>query len=266
MGTQPDRRPGGEQQNQSRAQDRLSRAVPHRLGRAVFVAGEHRGHLRPFRRYGRQLEIGVHAVFGGPGGWCRKRAAPMATVVLGSASIAGARPNSAEISWETIGIRDEPPASRIASSCVPSMAADSSARCSVSMVRSRSGRIISSNSARVSRTRCRTPPSATGMVVSVSTDRASFASVHSRRSRATSGTMFGSFGSIWVSGTPAAAHTCSNSISSKVTPPSLSIPSGLPRTVNAVGESFRTTAASKVPPPRSYTARWAPTSTRSRLA
>ena len=80
----------------------------------------------------------------------------MATVVLGSASIAGARPNSAEISWETIGIRDEPPASRIASSCVPSMAADCSARCSVSMVWSRSGRIISSNSARVSRTRCRT--------------------------------------------------------------------------------------------------------------
>ena len=55
-----------------------------------------------------------------------------------------------------------------------------------SMVRSRSGRIISSSSARVSRTRCRMSPSATGMVASVSADRASLASVHSRRSRATS--------------------------------------------------------------------------------
>ena len=72
MGTEPDRRPGGEQQSQGGAQDRLARAAPHRLRRAVFVAGEHRGHLRPFRRYGRQLETGVHAVFGGPGGWCEK--------------------------------------------------------------------------------------------------------------------------------------------------------------------------------------------------
>jgi hypothetical protein len=107
------RRPGGCQQNHGRrAQDRLARAVPHRLRRAVFVAREHRGHPRPFRPDGRQLEIGIHAVCAGLGDCREKRAAPMATVVLGWVSIAGAWPNSADTSWETSGIWDEPPTSR----------------------------------------------------------------------------------------------------------------------------------------------------------
>ena len=178
-------------------------------------------------------------------------AAPAATTILGSLSTATGRPSSAETICETSGIRDDPPTSRTAASSPGGVWACATARRSASTVSAIAGRIMSSNSVRHSRTMVCRPGSRTGIITSVSADRVSLAAVHSRRSPATAVCTAGSSGSRRSQASPSAARTCAKTASSKSTPPRRSMPVGRPWTANEPSGAFRTTAASKVPPPRS---------------
>ncbi len=126
-------------------------------------------------------------------------AAPSATAYFGCASTTVGRPSSSEIIRETSGIRDDPPTSSTAESWVGSTCAERSVRTRVPIVDSTGARIMSSNSARVSRTSKWRLGRNTGIVVSVSTESASLASTQSWRSRASAMPVCGSLMSSSVS-------------------------------------------------------------------
>ncbi len=132
-------------------------------------------------------------------------------------------------------------------------AAESTARTKASTVSPIDGRIISSNSERTSRTCVFSPGNRTGITTSVSADRASLASLHSCRNLATAETIAGSEISNSPHASPTLERTCSNTSWSKSIPPRRSMPSERPSSSNSASGSLRTIAASKVPPPRSYT-------------
>ena len=185
-------------------------------------------------------------------------AAPLAMAFLGSASTATGRPSCSETSCATSGIRDEPPTSSTVVSCSGSQPADRTAVRSAVTVSSTCGRIIDSNSLRCRRTEPRAAGISTGIDTSVSAESASLASVQSRRSRATADRTAGSVSSRSVNAAGMPSRTCSNTTSSKSTPPRRSSPSGRPSNPKPAvpdaaeaGSALRTTAASKVPPPRS---------------
>ena len=95
-------------------------------------------------------------------------------------------------------------------------------------------RIMSSSSARVSRTDGCGPAAAPGSTSSVSTDSASLASTQSRRSRASAAVAVGVVRVQLASAVAAARRaTCRNTASSKSMPPRCSMPSGGPRMLEA---------------------------------
>ena len=105
------------------------------------------------------------------------------------------------------------------------------------------------------------------MDTSVSADSASLASVHSRRT-AGHRRQHGRIGLVQPVERlrQPGSTTCSNTSSSKSMPPSRSTPSGPAEEAEARARSLWTTAASNVPPPKSYTAIVEPGSTRSAAA
>ena len=131
-------------------------------------------------------------------------AAPKAMASLGWASMAMGRPSSAPTIWATSGMRDEPPTSRTALMSSDVTPAVRMARRRATIVSEIAGRIIASNSARVSLTSVCRPGSSTGIDTSVSDESASLASMHSWRSRATAAWAVGSSGSggFEIIGTP----------------------------------------------------------------
>ncbi len=177
-------------------------------------------------------------------------AAPKGMASLGWASMAMGRPSSAPTIWATSGMRDEPPTSSTAPMSSAATPADRMARRRATIVSAIAGRIIASNSDRVSRTSVCSPGSSTGIDTSVSDDSASLASMHSWRSRATAAWAAGSSGSSRSSASPTAWRTWANTASSKSMPPSRSMPSGDPM-ISKPSAVRRTAAASNVPPPRS---------------
>ena len=134
------------------------------------------------------------------------RTAPRATSCLGWVSSAVGTVNSRVSISLTSGIRELPPTSRMLRSVDGSTWADRSARPIAATVSVSAGRIISSNSARVTRTVVFSPGSATGTRVSTSVDRASLASTQSRRSRARPTVTAGSSGSSAVGSGPERAE------------------------------------------------------------
>ena len=188
-------------------------------------------------------------------------AAPKAMASFGWASMAMGRPSSAATIWATSGMRDEPPTSRTALISSFDTRAERMARRRATMVSEMAGRIIASNSARVRRTSVCSPGSSTGIDTSVSLDSASLASMHSCRRRATAACAAGSSGSSRSSPSCTAWRTWAYTASSKSMPPRRSMPSGVPMISNPSCRR-RTMAASKVPPPRSYTATTEPGSSR----
>ena len=149
-------------------------------------------------------------------------AAPIAVSALGFGATVTGRPRTSETTWVTSGRRADPPVSSTAETSSGLLPATSIARCSVAAVSSTAGRIISSNSARASRTVVSIPGSATGIRTSVSAESASLADAHSRRNRASAGRTAGSAGSMASQRSPSARRTWSNTISSKSSPPSSS--------------------------------------------
>ena len=190
-------------------------------------------------------------------------AAPRATACFGCVSTATGRPRPEDTSSATRGIRELPPTSSTWSTASAARPADRSARSSAVTVSASVGRIISSSSARVTRTCVCTDGSSTGTRISLSSDSPSLACVHSMRSRDTAARAWGSSGSSDSYASSTEAVTRENSAASTSMPPRRSIPSGEPRIVKPPSASLRSTAASNVPPPRSYTATTAPSSTRS---
>ena len=188
-------------------------------------------------------------------------AAPRATAYFGCASSTVGRPSASEIMCATSGIRVEPPTSSTAASSLGSTCADSSVRISVLIVVSTGVRIMASKSALLSCTSACRLGRNTAIVVSSSTDSVSLAATHSWRSRATVATFCGSRMSSAVSAPPVAVLTWARIASSKLPPPSCSMPSARP-TISIRPASLRSTVASKVPPPRSYTAIVAPSANR----
>ena len=188
-------------------------------------------------------------------------AAPSATACFGWASTATGRSTSELTSWATIGIRDEPPTSSTECSSSGVHPADRMARFNASTEPYRAGRTMASSSDRVRRTSVTRFGSSTGIDVSVSDDSASLAWTHSSRSRATAATAAGSSSLSSDSLPPRASRTWLKTAASKSMPPRRSMPSGCPRMSKPV-PVLRSTAASKVPPPRSYTATMAPASMR----
>jgi hypothetical protein len=89
------------------------------------------------------------------------------------------------------------------------------------------------------------------MVTVVSDDSASFASTQSRRSCAIASSVPGSVGSNPFASAPMTRRTWPITAASTSTPPSRSMPSGSPRTVNAPSRPISSTTVSNVPPPRS---------------
>ncbi len=177
-------------------------------------------------------------------------AAPRATDALGSTSMARGRSNSSDRSWATSGMRDDPPMSRIALSSSARTPALSRAARRVTSVSARAGSIIASNSDRTTRTCEWAPGSITETVASESEDSASLASAQSFRRRVSAARTSGA-GSRSVGGRSALPRTWSKISWSKSAPPSRSIPCGVPRTAKVSASVFRSTVASKVPPPRS---------------
>ena len=177
-------------------------------------------------------------------------AAPRATAYLGCASTRVGRFSAAVIIWATSGIREDPPTSSTALRSAGSTRAERSVRVSAPIVDSICARIMSSNSPRVSRmSKCRFGRN-TGMAASVSTDSASLAAMQSCRSRARAMPVCGLLRSSSLSAPPELKLMCARIASSKSTPPSRSMPSGLPR-MSMPAPRLRSTVASKVPPPRS---------------
>ena len=151
----------------------------------------------------------------------------------------------------TSGIREDPPTSSTALRSAGSTRAERSVRVSAPIVDSICARIMSSNSPRVSRTsKCRFGRN-TGMAASVSTDSASLAAMQSWRSRASAMPVCGLLRSSSLSAPPELKLMWARMASSKSTPPSRSMPSGLPRMSMPAPARLRSTVASKVPPPRS---------------
>jgi hypothetical protein len=148
-------------------------------------------------------------------------------------------------------MRDEPPTSRTALISSDVTPAVRMARRRATIVSEIAGRIIASNSARVSLTSVCRPGSSTGIDTSVSDESASLASMHSWRSRATAAWAVGSSGSRRSSASPTAPRTWENTASSKSMPPRRSMPSGEPMISKLSSFVRRTAAASNVPPPRS---------------
>ncbi len=192
------------------------------------------------------IDSGVAA----PRRWATAMAAPKEIASLGWASMAIGRPSSAPTIWATSGMRDDPPTSSTALMSSSFTPADRMARRRATMVSEMAGRIIASNSERVSRTSVCRPGSSTGIDTSVSLESASLASMHSWRSRATAAWAAGSSGSSASRASPTASRTWANTASSKSMPPRRSMPSGEPM-ISKPCAVRRTTAASKVPPPRS---------------
>ena len=181
-------------------------------------------------------------------------AAPLAIAFFGSASTATGRPSCSETSCATSGIRDEPPTSRTAVSCVGGQpgGGDGAAQRGDGLLERRADQLL--ELAAVQPHRARGAGQQTGTDASVSELSASLASVQlaahpghgrqhvrcrSRRGRSN------------ASGAP--ARTWSNTASSKSMPPSCSTPSGRPSRAKPGlrAASLRSTAASNVPPPRS---------------
>ncbi len=184
-------------------------------------------------------------------------AAPSATAYLGCASTSVGRLSAAVIICATSGIREEPPTSSTALRSVGSTRAERSVRVSAPIVDSIWARIMSSNSPRVRRTsKCRFGRN-TGMDASVSIESASFAAMQSCRSRARAMPVCGLLRSSSLSAPPELKLMWARIASSKSTPPSRSMPSGLPR-MSMPTARLRSTVASNVPPPRSYTATVSP--------
>ena len=129
--------------------------------------------------------------------------------------MATGRPSADMSICPTSGMRDEPPTSSTDRSSSVVTSADASARRMASTVSSSAGRIRFSNSPRVSRISVRWLGRATGMAVSVSHDRFSFASTHSRRRRDTAATVDGSSGSSRENEGPRCPTTQVNTASSK---------------------------------------------------
>ena len=123
-------------------------------------------------------------------------AAPSAMVCLGCASTATGRPVVSRTISATSGIRDVPPTSSTRSSAVEPEAGAPAARPSASIVSRMRGRMMSSNSARVSRISVCRPGRKIATVASVSDESASLARRHSSRRRAIAARVAGSFGSI----------------------------------------------------------------------
>ena len=112
------------------------------------------------------------------------------------------------------------------------------------------GRIMSSNSSRVTRTSVWSPGRLTAIVASVSDERASFARRHSSRSRAMAASVAGSSGSIVAPLERTVVITRLKSASSKSMPPRRSMPSGRP-SCSKPSAVLRSIVASNVPPPKS---------------
>ena len=192
------------------------------------------------------------------------RAAPRAIASFGSASTATGRPSCSETSRATRGTREDPPTSSTADSWAGTSRAESIVRLSASTVSSTRGQINASNSLRRSRTDPCEAGVRTGIDTSHSLLSASLASAHSRRTAAMAESTAGSVSSRPSKASGSASQTWSNTASSKSTPPSRS-PSGRPSRPKP-WPSLWTTAASSVPPPRSYTAIVEPRSNRSAAA
>ena len=156
-----------------------------------------------------------------------------------------------------MGIRDVPPTSKMRETCSIPMWAEATARSSALTVSPTRGRTIDSNSSRVRRTSVCTPGNATAIVVSLSVDSASFARRQSDRKRAWAGRVNGSLRSAPETNPSSVESTCAITAWSKSIPPSRSIPSGTPMSSKR-SSVRRTNAASKVPPPKSYTATISP--------
>ena len=207
-------------------------------------------------------QSGTHAAGGAAGAPCSgdtsggaypaapTSAAPSAMSCLGWVSSATGRPSAPASSSATSGMRDEPPTSTIAATCSGATSAERRTRRMESIVCSRVGRTSSSKSARVRRNVVLVAPMTTGSTVSVSVDSTSLAITQSRRTRSSAATVCGSSMSMPCSCGPSDRRTCWNTASSKSTPPRCSMPSGVPTMVKRP-PSLRSTAASKVPPPRS---------------
>ena len=149
------------------------------------------------------------------GAW---RTAPSAMVFLGEVLRTTGTPNSRVSSSVTSGICELPPTRTTAYRSATSTPASRRARLVVATDPSSQGRISSSNSRRLNWTLRTAPGSSDEICVLTSVDRASFASMHSRRKaispRATSGS------STSKSWTPSRSSVPLNSASSKSEPPS----------------------------------------------
>ena len=193
-------------------------------------------------------------------------AAPFAIAFFGSASTATGRPSCSDTIWATSGIRDEPPTSSTAVSWSAPTPAEAMARRSALTVSSTCGWIIASNSLRCSRT----DPCA---------DRREHRDGH----LGVGGERLLGLGAL----APQAGHRRQHRRIVRVQPVerlrqparrrartparrsrsrrAAPRPAGLPRRLKPCA-SLRTTAASNVPPPKSYTAIVEPGSTRSAAA
>ena len=153
-------------------------------------------------------------------------------------------------------MRDDPPTSSTASTSAARSPADATTRASASTVGRSSGPTSSSSSDRCSSTSWRSRGSHTGMVTDVSDDSASLASTQARRSCAMAVFCPGSpsCGSLASWSAPRLRSTYPKTASSTSMPPSRSMPSVRPSDSNPPSVRRRSTVASNVPPPRSYTA------------
>ncbi|MDI2036656.1 hypothetical protein PJL15_03794 [Paenarthrobacter nitroguajacolicus] len=122
-------------------------------------------------------------------------AAPRQIEDLGSASTAIGRSSSTEISSATKGIRDEPPISNTALKSPGSTLIPRRLRSSAFTVSRMGASIRASNSERTSRSVRWVPGSATAILASLSMDRASLASRHSRRNLDNAALLSGASGS-----------------------------------------------------------------------
>ena len=137
---------------------------------------------------------------GRPAASAAAMAAPRATAYNGSISAATTWPYRSRSSRATSGMRDEPPTSSNADRSTDRTPAAASAWSSAVKLSSIRGRIIVSNSGRVSDTVECAPGNITGMRASLSVLSSSFASTHDRRSwssePATSGSSAASSGNL----------------------------------------------------------------------
>ncbi|MEZ5231438.1 MAG: hypothetical protein R2749_01810 [Acidimicrobiales bacterium] len=181
---------------------------------------------------------------------------------LGCSSSEAATPSSRSTSSATNGTREAPPTRSTLCNDRTSTPASSRVACSTPMLCATNGSIISSSSRRVRRTASRPDGSDTLIVAAMSVESASLAATTSSRTARMMRAEDSASGSRRCNAPSRQRSTKPMMASSKSIPPKRSRPRGSPRT-SKDSSVLRSTAASKVPPPRSYTATTAPVGTRS---